>query len=819
MDAEVKRETRSMPNIDAAALRPEQLFHPCDPDQFEFETTADLPGLTEVIGQPRAVQAIRFGIRMRGQGYNMFALGPTGTGKATTVRQFLEQEAARQPVPDDWCYVHNFRQAAKPRALRLPAGTGQALRDDMKRLIEELRLAIPAAFEGEDYEAHKQEVQQKLREEQEAVFGALRREAEGRGLAMLRTPNGIGFAPQADGQILRAEQFQRLPPEKREQIEGELAAMENKLQAAVREAAQAEREAHERVREIDRQVATLATGQRVQELRDKYAPYEDVTAYLDEVQADVIENVADFTGQRQQAAMAGLPLPIPMPEPSFQRYEVNLIVDRSTAQGAPIVVEDNPTHQNLIGTVEHRSQMGALVTDFTLIKPGALHLANGGYLIVDALALLQKPYAWEGLKRALRTGQIAIESLGRELSLIATVGLEPEPIPLRVKVVLLGEPALYYLLHANDADFAELFKVQIDFAHDLPRTPQSCGLYAQFVATVARREELRPFSADGVARVIEHSARLTEDQERLSIRFCEIVDLLREADHWAGERGAGAVTAGDVQKAIDTQVYRADRVRERMQEEIARGTIMIDTRGAVVGQVNGLSVSGLGNLSFGRPSRITARTRLGRGGVVDIEREVQLGGPLHSKGVLILSGCLGAHYAPEEPLSLSASLVFEQSYGGIDGDSASSAELYALLSDLAGVPIRQSLAVTGSVNQRGEVQAIGGVNEKIEGFFDLCRLMEGGLTGEQGVMIPRANVRHLMLRHDVVEAVREGRFHIYAVSTIDEGIEVLTGVPAGVRDGEGHFPVGSLNRQVEDRLREFAARARRLAERDKENQA
>lgn len=805
--------------IDSCRLSPDDLYRPCDLAQFPFQTTADLPDLTEVIGQPRAVEAIRFGMGMRGQGYNMYALGPSGTGKTTTIRQFLEQEAARQPVPDDWCYVHNFHEPDKPTALRLPAGQGRALRADMKQLIEELRTAIPAAFESEDYEARKQEVEQKVREQQERILGGVRRQAELRGMAMLRTPQGIGFAPVANGQVLSPEQFQQLPAEKREQIERDLRDLEGELQSAIRELRQAERATLEEMKQVNRQVAAFAVGHRIQELRDKYAQCDGVLAYLAAVQDDIIENVGDFQRPERsglQASFMGLPVTVERSqETQFLRYEVNLIVDHSATHGAPIVYEDNPAYPNLVGTVEHRTEMGALVTDFTLIKAGALHRANGGYLMVDATQLLTKPFAWEALKRALRTGRITIEGLGREYSLISTRSLEPEPIPLQVRVVLLGEPILYYLLYEYDLDFPELFKVAVDFSVDMPREPGNCARYARFVATVARREGLRPFSSDGVARVVEQSARMTEDQERLSIRFRAIVDLLREADYWAGQRGSDVVTAADVRQAVDRQIYRADRIRERILEEITRGTIMIDVQGAKVGQVNGLSVSGLGSFSFGRPSRITARTRLGRGQVVDIEREVALGGPLHSKGVLILSGFLGAHYVREEPLSLGASLVFEQSYGGVDGDSASSAELYALLSDLGGVPIRQDLAVTGSVNQKGEVQAIGGVNEKIEGFFDVCRLMPGGLTGHQGVVIPRANVRHLMLREDVIEAVRAGRFHIYAVSTVDEGIEVLTGVPAGERGADGLFPEGTVNRRVEDRLRAFAERARAQGEKEK----
>ena len=795
----------------AFALAAEQLSRPCDPTLFPFETTADLPDLAEVIAQPRAVEAIRFGIGMHAPGYNLFALGPNGIGKATTIRQFLVREAAKQAVPDDWCYVYNFADPRRPRALRLPPGMGRSLRKDMQALIAELRRAIPAAFESDEYEARKQELEQKLRQAQEASLAQLRQAAEARGLAMFKTTEGIGFAPIADGQVLTPEQFQRLPAERREQIEQDIAALNEQLEAVAHNLGHGERAIAEETRHLNRQVAAAATDRRIQELAEKYTLQEEVVLYLQSVQEDILDNVAAFLPaeqEDQEGHSSAEPEAGVARDSFFQRYDVNVAVDRTGAQGAPIVVVDNPTHQNLIGTVEHRAEMGALVTDFALIKAGALHQANGGYLMVEAAPLLQKPFAWEGLKRALRTGRIVIEAMAQEYSTISTVSLEPEPIPLQTKVVLLGEPALYYLLYENDPDFAELFKVQADFAEDMHRTPENENLYARFVATLARQEGLRPFTRTGVARVVEHAARLSEDQGKLSVRFRPVADLLQEASFWAGQRGAQVVEAADVQRAIDACTHRADQVRELVQEEIASGTIMIDVQGAEVGQVNGLSVSQVGSFAFGRPSRITARTRLGSGRVVDIEREVALGGPLHSKGVLILSSFLGARYIPDEPLSLSASLVFEQSYTGIDGDSASSAELYALLSDLAGIPIQQGLAVTGSVNQKGEVQAIGGVNEKIEGFFDVCRLMPGGLTGEQGVVIPRANMRHLMLRHDVIEAVRTGRFHIYAVSTVDEGIEVLTGVPAGERGPDGTFPEGTVNRRVEDRLRFFADRSR-----------
>ncbi len=496
-------------------------------------------------------------------------------------------------------------------------------------------------------------------------------------------------------------------------------------------------------------------------------------------------------------------------QPTFRRYLVNVLVDHGRSTGAPVVYEDLPSVHNLVGRIEHVSQLGALITDFNLIKPGALHRANGGYLLVDARKLLLQPFAWEELKRTLRSGEIRIESLAQMLSLVSTVSLEPEPIPLEVKVALYGEPLLYYLLSTLDPDFAELFKVAADFADQTDRSAESTRLYARLVATVAHKEGLRAFDRHAVARIVEHAARLAGDAEKLSTHMGSVANLLREADYWATEAGHEAVTAADVQRAIDAKIHRSDRLRERIQEEIRRGTILIDTRGETVGQVNGLSVLQLGDYAFGRPSRITARVRMGRGEVLDIERQVELGGPIHSKGVLILSSFLAARYAAERPLSLSASLVFEQSYGGVEGDSASAAELFALLSALADVPVRQDLAVTGSVNQHGKVQAIGGVNEKIEGFFDLCHAE--GLTGTQGVLIPASNVKHLMLRRDVVEAADKGEFHVYAIDDVDQGMEVLTGQPAGLREADGWLPVGSVNRRVEARLASFAEKARRFA--------
>jgi lon-related putative ATP-dependent protease len=790
-------------------LRPEALYRRCEPQEFGFETTADLEDLKEIIGQARAVEALQFGIGIRREGYNLFSLGPSGTGKYTAVRQSLKQKAATEPVPSDWCYVNNFDDPQQPRALQLSPGQGVALRQDMEKLVEELRSAIPAAFESEDYRTRKQVIEEEVKEHHDKAFEELRREAQEKGIALVRTPAGLVFAPTQRGEVISPEDFQKLPEAERQRVEAEVMTLQQRLQVIMRQAPQWEREGREKTKALNHEVAIFAVGHLIEELRKQYAAFPRVVEHLNAMQQDVIDSVEMFLNppEASLAAMMGVPPPhLPKGSAFFRRYQVNLLVDHSASQGAPVIYEDNPTYQNLIGHVEYVAQMGALSTDFGLIRAGALHQANGGYLMLDALRVLTHPYAWEGLKRALRSGEIRIESLGQALSLLSTVSLEPEAIPLGVKVVLLGERLLYYLLSQHDSEFNELFKVEVDFEDQADRNLENNFLYARLIAGLVRQEKLLPFDRSAVARLIEHSARITGDAEKLSLRSRTLCDLLREADYWAREAGHGVVTGSDVERAIEAQIHRADRVRERLREQVLRGLILIDTGGAKPGQVNGLSVLQVGQFAFGHPSRITARVRLGRGEVVDIEREVELSGPIHSKGVLILAGFLGARYAADRPLSLSASLVFEQSYSGVEGDSASSAELYALLSALADAPIKQSLAVTGSVNQLGEVQAVGGVNEKIEGFFDLCKAQ--GLTGEQGVLIPASNVRHLMLRRDVVEAVEAGKFHVYPIETIDQGIEILTGVEAGDRDAADNFSEGSINHRVEGRLIELAEKRR-----------
>ncbi|MBK8905207.1 MAG: AAA family ATPase [Anaerolineaceae bacterium] len=796
------------------ALSPEQLYRTCDPNQFEFDTTADLDHAIAIIGQERAVEAIQFGITMNQQGYNLFALGPNGVGKYTAVCRYLDQQAKDKPVPPDWCYVHNFAVEHHPTAISLPAGTGSQLGSDMENLLDELFTVIPATFESEEYQAQRQAIHERLQARQEEVLEKLNESAKQDNVALLKTQQGLAIASMRQGEILNPDQFKELSDEEREAYESRLEKYQAELQRLTRQVPQWSRESREELKQLDEEMATLAvTPLFAEELKQKYADYPEVVAYLDAVKQDVIQNADMFlrsdgaNAAAQQnanpiAAMMQARQQLTRESPFFNRYEVNLLVDNSQTTGAPVIYADHPTFANLIGRIEHKAQMGALFTDFTMIKPGALHRANGGYLIMDARKVLLNMQSWESLKRALKAGEVNIEPLEHSLGLISTVTLEPEPIPLDVKVVLLGERTLYYLLYQLDPDFGELFKVAADFEEDMVRTRDNNGIYARFISSLVHREELHPFDRQAVARIIEYSSRLAGDAERLSTHMQPMADLMRESSYWAGQNGRTVVQPEDVEKAVEAQRYRNGRLRERMQEAILRDTVLIDTTGKTVGQINALSVIAVGQHAFGRPSRITARVRLGKGEVIDIERQVEMGGPIHSKGVMILSGFLGGRYAGKRPLSLTASLVFEQSYAGVDGDSASSAELYALLSAMANAPIKQSYAVTGSVNQRGQVQAIGGVNEKIEGFFDICQ--ERGLTGEQGVLIPASNVKNLMLRHDVVAAVEAGEFNVYPVETIDQGIEILTGIPAGEADEDGRFPPNTINRRVADYLESLA---------------
>jgi lon-related putative ATP-dependent protease len=803
-------------------LEVEALCNRCDPDRFDFETTDELEELSDIIGQPRAAEAIDFGIGIQQNGYNIFAFGPPGRNKREFIETHFNQQAQKGEVPADWIYVHNFEESHKPNAIRMPSGVGAKFREDMNKLIEDLRTALSSAFESDEYRSRVEEVQREFRETQEKALEDLRKKAEEEGMTMVRTPVGFVFAPVREGEVVSPEEFQELPEDERERFEEKTNEFQEELQQILQELPRKQRDMRKRIEELNREMAALAVGGLIEELREKYEDIPEIEEFLNAVEEDIVNNVrmivAEQEGGEQSpqraAIMAALGQEDSSASPFLRRYRVNLLVDHSESTGAPVVFEDNPSYQNLVGRVEHTARMGALVTDFNLIKPGALHRANGGYLILEARKLLTQPYAWEGFKRALRSDKIRIESPGQMYSLISTISLEPEPIPLDVKVALVGEPLIYYLLSELEPEFPELFKVAADFAGQMDRNDDNQMLYAQMIAGLGRENELRSLDRGAVARVVEHSARQVGDGEKLSTSVRSISDLLREADYWAGESEKEIIRREDVQKAIDKQIFRLDRLRERIQESILRDIVLIDTDGESVGQVNGLSVLSLGDFAFGRPSRITGRVRLGKGEVIDIEREVELGGPIHSKGVFILSAFMGARFSEDRPLSLNASLVFEQSYGGVEGDSASSAELYALLSAVSEVPIRQSMAVTGSVNQHGRVQAIGGVNEKIEGFFDICK--SRGLTGDQGVLIPASNVKHLMLRQDVIDAVADGKFAIYPVSHVDEGIELLTGMPAGEPDEAGRYPEDSINGLVQRRLEEMAEQRAEFRDGDSE---
>ncbi len=788
-------------------IKPAALRASCNPRSLGFKSTNELEPIDTLIGQERAFNAIRFGTEINQPGYNLFALGPQGTGRHTAVLSYLSKKAKDEVAPDDWVYVFNFKSAHHPQAIQLPPGVAAKFRNSMAELVDDLRVAIPALFQSDEYREKRRVIDAELEEKQERTLEELRQKAEAQEVGIMRTPMGFALAPMHKGQVIKPKVFNALPKAKRRVIEEKIGELQKDLASALEQIPQLEKQHRDKIRNLNAELTGVVVDTSIKTVAGRFARIEVIQKRLVEVREDLIEHAELFLEQTEAETASAFPHnpEVQTADPRFNRYLVNVMVNNDNdgdRKGAPLVSEDHPTLANLVGRIEHISQFGALITDFTMIRPGALHQANGGYLIVDARKILSEMFSWEALKRALRSKSVTIISAAEQLGVTSTISLEPEPIPLKVKVVLIGERLLYYLLCSLDTDFSDLFKVEVDFDEELERSEENVALYARLIAAIAKREKLRPLNASGVARVIDEAARFSQDAERLSLRVGQLADLLREADFWAAETGHRRIAAGDIERAVNEQINRADRIRERSHELIDRNIVLIDTAGETIGQVNGLSVISLGNYSFGRPSRITARVRMGSGKVIDIERETKLGGPLHSKGVLILSSFLAATYAPDIPMSLWASIVFEQSYGGVDGDSASSAELYALMSALAEIPIRQSLAVTGSVNQNGQVQAIGGVNEKIEGFYDICQAR--GLTGDQGVLIPAANMKHLMIRPEIVKAAAKGRFNIYPVETINQGIELLTGFPAGMRRGDGLFTPNSINARIETRLRQFA---------------
>ena len=788
-----------------APLPVSQLRRVVDPKSLGFASTSELQPIAGLIGQERALKAIEFGASMNSHDFNVFVLGPAASGKTTAVKAYLRKKNQEPSPVYDWVYVNNFDDFNRPNAVRMPCGRAQHFAKDMVKAIDELRQTVPTAFESEDYQARRRQIEDGFRAGQEEAFEALNQKAQTQNIAILRTPNGIAMAPMHDGKVVKPEVFSGLPDEMRRSVEEKIAVLQKELESILETVPKSDKERREKLADLNGEFAENAVREALGEIRASYSDIPEVAEYLEAAGIDLIRNVASFLPQAEEAEqVVRQPVDVSR-DPRFRRYMVNVVVANGSPDVCerPIIDELNPTYGNLVGRIEHVAQMGAIVTDFSLIKPGALHRANGGYLLVDAPKLLQSPFAWEALKRALKSQEIKIEAPAEtSTGIMSTQTLDPEPIPLDLKVILFGDRQLYYMLAANDPDFDRLFKVQADFDDTIPRSEDNHEAYARLIASIVVKHELRHASAATVARLIEEGSRLADDRDKLSIEIGRLADIVREADFRAGEAGRSEIAEEDVQRAVDERIQRSDRMRDRAQESIAREVVLIGTEGKKIGQINGLSVLQLGNFAFGRPTRITARVHMGQGRVTDIEREVKLGGPLHSKGVMILWGFLAGRFAQRQRLSMAASLVFEQSYGGVDGDSASSTELYALLSALSEVPIDQGLAVTGSVNQWGEVQAIGGVNEKIEGFFDVCK--ERGLTGTQGVLIPEANVQHLMLRPDVVEAVKKEQFHVYSVSHIDEGIEILTGVKAGELGDDGSWAPGTIYGMVEDKLADFA---------------
>ncbi|MBC9783041.1 AAA family ATPase [Heliobacterium chlorum] len=798
--------TKAIPDalLKSRRLEPGQLRTDYDPVLFSFTSTDEITAMEDgIIGQPRAVKAMDFGLSAKHPGFHIFITGPVGSGKTSFAVTKVKSVAQGNATPPDICFVNHFDQPDRPIVLLLSPGLGSELRRDTIELVKELQTEIHKALESEEYEKSRTAYLRQVETKLTALFKEMEDMAQAEGFTLQKGQSGIFTVPlNEEGKGMSKEEFEALEDEQRQDISDREHKLESRLGEILRRSRALQKEAAHQLKEIERETAEYASNDLMEAVREKYKDYPKVLSYFAKVREEVMESVTESKEESSgeetiPASLMGL---LKQQKRAISnRYEVNLFVENASQIGAPVVVESNPTFTNLFGKVEYRSSFGSLATDFTMIKPGSLHQANGGYLIVQALPLLTSPGAWEGLKRVLKTRELRIENLGEQLGLPSTATLKPEPVPIDVKVILIGSPRIYHLLYEADEDFRKFFKVRVDFDSAMERNESNISKYAAFIRSVCQRENLLPFTAQAVGAVVDYSSRLVAHQRKLSTSFHDIKDIVVESALWAQNQAAEAVDEAHVEQAIEEKEFRVNRIEERVQEAMQEGTLLVDTEGSVVGQVNGLAVLGLSDHAFGKPSRITARVYLGREGVVNIEREIRMSGLSHSKGVLILSSFFSSRFAQDHPLSLSATLTFEQLYEGVDGDSASSTELYALLSAITGLPIRQEIAVTGSVNQRGEIQPIGGVNEKVEGFFRLCEAR--GLTGKQGVIIPVQNVPNLMLAKDVVEAVRKEQFHIYAVKHVDEGIEILTSVVAGERGANGNYPAGTINYMVAEKLR------------------
>ena len=791
-------------------LTSEQLYRKCDAAKFDFTTTADLEERLSALGQDRAICAVELGINIKSRGYNLFCLGPEGTGKTSLVKRILEKEGKQRPTPDDWAYVYNFDEPHKPIAVNFPAGAAAGFAKDMEEFAYAMEHDLPEAVKNELYEEQLSVIREKYQEKRNDYVKVLQKKAKGKKVSLLHMPMGVVVAPMKNGEIISPDVFDTLSDDEKNEIMADLNAMQEEIAQHQDDAPGWEEKQTEEIKKLQEKLVKDAIKKPINDIKQKYRGNKKVAEYLKAVQNYILENIPSFVPnydqdskpQTEEEPMAGLlsQLKNQQEEDKYSKFKVNVVVKNVPDSGAPIVLLDHPTQGNLVGKVERIQQFGALITDFTLIKGGALHRANGGFLLIDARKLLLQPYSWDSLKRALASKEIKIEAPSEDTS-FSTISLDPQPIPLDVKVVMTGDAELYDLLSERDPDFSDYFKVEADFGMIIDRTDENEVEYAKLIGSLTKKKNLRSLNKQAVARVIEYSSRLADDSEKLTAHVSSIGDLLKEADYWARKSKASQIGKNHVDQAIKSQIYRSDRVNRAMLEQIDKGTILLDVKGERVGQINGLVVYNFTRNSFGKPTRITTQVRLGRGEFINIEREVAMSGPIHSKGVLILQALIANRFAKRSPLSLSASIVFEQSYGGVDGDSASSTEYYCMLSAIANLPIKQNIAVTGSINQFGEIQPIGGVNEKIEGFFEVCKY--NGLTGKQGVIIPRTNVVNLMLREDVLEAVENGQFSIYAIDDVDDGIELLTGIPAGKADKRGRFPKGTVNYMVQQSLEEY----------------
>ena len=776
----------------------------CDPAFFKFKTTRELDPFDGVIGQSRAIKAMEFGLNIDIKGYNIFIEGPTGIGKTIYARNKLSEIAKTKPVPDDWCYVYNFSNSNEPMAINLPAGLGREFTNDMNQFIETIKNEIKSAFNNQDFEKEKDAIQKDVEEKKIKLIDKLNKDAAKQGFEIKNTSSGIYFLPMINGKTLSEDEFNALDEKTKQDFEARSVAIQQETIETMKKIKEIEGKATDKMNSWQNNIALFAVTIQVNELRNKYKKFTKIQTFLKEVQKDILTNLNDFIEDEKPS---NLPAQMQMSKNAngkpWDKYKVNLFVDNSELKGAPVILDSNPSFYNLFGKLEYENSFGMMKTDFTLIKPGLIHKANGGYLVLQVKDLLTNPILWDSFKRVLRTKLIYVDTLkDYQLNTVAIASVKPEPIPVNIKVVLVGPSNIYYHLLEADEDFRKLFKVKVEFDEEAPRTDSNMFKIAQFIHNFCEKEKAPHFNAGAVAKVIEYCSRMVENQAKLSTQLNDITELLGEACTWAKMEKAKVVTADYVKKAISERIERINKYDQRLVEMIQNGTIMIDTDGQKVGQINGLSVMHIGDYSFGKPAKITANTYVGKSGIVNIEREVELSGTSHSKGVMILSAYIGEKFAQEKPLSLSASLCFEQMYNGVDGDSASSTELYALLSSLSELPIKQSIAVTGSVNQKGEIQPIGGVTDKIEGFFTICKLR--GLTGDQGILMPYQNIKNLNLNDEVIKAVKDGTFHIYAIKTVDEGIELLTGVPAGKKNKNGEYTVGTVNYLVNEKLKKYA---------------